>query len=294
MAKSKNSPVGRRGFLKGAAVGAAAALVAKPQIAKAQDQGAPRNATASTPNTIELARETGGWAEEGRYASRVVTRPGSDFMVDVLKSLNIEYLGANPGSTFESLHESLINYGPKPNTMPEFLTCTHEESAVAMCHGYYKIEGKPMMALIHGDIGLQHASMAIYNAYADRVPVFMIVGNHADGAERAAGVQSLHSAQDLGELVRDYVKWDDEPYSLQHFADSTVRAYKIAMTPPMGPTLIVANNEIQSHPISETNLRIPKLTMTTPPAGDMAAVADAAKMLVNAERPMIVTQRHAR
>ena len=292
MAKSKKSSVGRRGFLKGAAVGAAAALVAKPQIAKAQDQGAPRNATASTPNTIELARETGGRAEEGRYASRVVTRPGSDFMVDVLKSLNIEYLGANPGSTFESLHESLINYGN--NKMPEFLTCCHEESAVAMAHGYYKIEGKPMMALLHGDIGLQHASMAIYNAYADRVPIYMVVGNHADGARRNPGVESYHSAQDLGALVRDYVKWDDEPYSLGHFAQSAVRAYKIGMTPPMGPTLIVANHEIQSDPIKETNLRVPKLTPTAPPQGDTGAVAEAAKMLVGAERPLIMAERAAR
>jgi acetolactate synthase-1/2/3 large subunit len=290
MAKSKKNSFGRRGFLKGAAAGAAA-LMAKPKLTEAQEAAAPGNGSA-VPPAARLARENG--AARPQASARVIERPGSDFMVDVLRTLNIEYLAANPGSTYESLHESLINYGPTPNSMPEFLTCTHEESAVAMCHGYYKIEGKPMMALIHGDIGLQHASMAIYNAYADRVPVFMMVGNHADGAERAAGVQSQHSAQDLGLLVRDYTKWDDEPYSLQHFADSTVRAYKIAMTPPMGPTLIVANNEIQSHPISETNLRIPKLTMTTPPAGDMAAVAAAAKMLVNAERPMIVTQRHAR
>src|SRR5579864_8479855 len=294
MAKSKKTSVARRNFLKGAAAGAAA-LVAKPQPASAQ-QTAQRgvNASAPIPTEAALKREAPPETEGGRGfdSSKIIEHPGSDFMVDVIKSLKIDYLGSNPGSTFESLHESLINYGD--NQMPEFLTCTHEESAVAMAQGYYKIEGKPMMALIHGDIGLQHASMAIYNAYADRVPVFMMVGNHADGAERAAGVQSLHSAQDLGLLVRDYTKWDDEPYSLQHFADYTVRAYKIAMTPPMGPTLIVANNEIQSHPISETNLRIPKLTMTTPPAGDMAAVADAAKMLVNAERPMIVTQRHAR
>jgi thiamine pyrophosphate-dependent acetolactate synthase large subunit-like protein len=287
MAKSKKGSVGRRGFLKGAAAGAAA-LVAVPEVTKAQQQGGSGGAQA--PSGATLAREAGN-ARPGP-TSRVIERPGSDFMVDVLKTLNIEYLGSNPGSTFESLHESLINYGN--NKMPEFLTCCHEESAVAMAHGYYKIEGKPMMALIHGDIGLQHAGMAIYNAYCDRVPVYMVVGNHADAAERAPGVQSIHSAQDLGALVRDYTKWDDEPYSLGHFAQSAVRAYKIAMTPPMGPTLIVANNEIQAHPISESNLRIPKLTMTAPPAGDMAAVADAAKMLVNAERPMIIPERYAR
>ena len=115
-------------------------------------------------------------------------------MVDVIKQLGIEYLTANPGSTFESLHESLINYGH--NTMPEFLTCCHEESAVAMAHGYAKIEGKPMMALIHGTVGLLHASMAIYNAYADRVPIYMVVGNHADAAARSGGPLSPACARD--------------------------------------------------------------------------------------------------
>jgi acetolactate synthase I/II/III large subunit len=286
MPKSKKTSFDRRGFLKGAAAGAAA-LVAKPQLGQAQTP--PPENGGPVPPAAQIARETGAPPQP---ANRVIERPGSDFMVDVLKTLDIEYLAANPGSTFESLHESLINYGN--NKMPEFLTACHEESAVAMCHGYYKIEGKPMMALIHGDIGLQHAGMAIYNAYADRVPVYMVVGNHADGAERAPGVQSLHSAQDLGALVRDYTKWDDQPYSLGHFAESAVRAYSIAMTPPMGPVLIVAGNEIQSHPAPPENPRIPKLVMTTPPAGDSAAVAAAAKMLVEAERPMIITQRSAR
>ena len=157
--------------------------------------------------------------------------------------------------------------------MPEFLTCCHEESAVAMAHGYAKIEGKPMLAVMHGNIGMQHASMAIYNAYADRVPIYMIAGNHADGAERSAGVASLHSAQDIGALVRDYVKWDDQPYSLGHFAESAVRAYDIAMTPPMAPVLIAANYELQAHRNLQGDLRIPQLSRTAPPQGDSGAVA---------------------
>ncbi|HYV63330.1 MAG TPA: thiamine pyrophosphate-dependent enzyme, partial [Bryobacteraceae bacterium] len=286
MAKSTKRSVGRRGFLKGAAVGAAA-LAAKPELAKAQQ---PAGRGAPTPSGSAVARETG--AARPAASARVIENPGSDFMVDVFKTLNLEYLSANPGSTFESLHESLINYGD--NKMPEFLTCTHEENAVAMAHGYAKIEGKPMMALIHGDIGLQHAGMAIYNAYCDRVPIYIVVGNHSDGAERNPGVQSYHSAQDLGALVRDYTKWDDQPYSLGAFAESAVRAYKIAMTPPMGPVLIVAGAEIQSHAMEGNRPRIPKLVMTSPPAGDMAAVNEAAKMLVAAERPMIIPERYAR
>src|SRR5580698_4051717 len=300
MSKSKKTSVDRRGFLKGAAAGAAA-LVAKPQLADAQQaqaaaetgsqtaQNRGANGSAPPPTQVALARETSG---RPGGSARVIEHPGSDYMVDVIKSLNIDYLAANPGSTYESLHESLINYGD--NKMPEFLTACHEESAVAMAHGYAKIEGKPMMALIHGDIGLQHASMAIYNAYVDRVPIYMVVGNHSDGARRAPGVQSLHSAQDLGALVRDYTKWDDEPLSLGHFAETAVRAYSIAMTPPQGPVLIVCNNEQQADPIQGTPPRIPKLTMTTPPAGDLAAVQAAAKLLIAADRPQIIAQRMAR
>src|ERR1700730_2476184 len=232
MSKSDKTSVGRRGFLKGAAAGAAT-LAVKPATVHAQ-QARPRNGSA-TPNATTLASETGAPVGEDSD-SRIVEHPGSDFMVDVLKSLNIEYCASNPGSTFDGLHESLINYGD--NKMPEFLTCCHEESAVAMCHGYAKIEGKPMMALIHGTVGLQHASMAIYNAYADRVPIYMVVGNHADAAVRGAGVQSYHSANDMRALVRDFTKWDDAPQSLGPFGDAAVRAYKVAMTPPMGPVLV--------------------------------------------------------
>jgi thiamine pyrophosphate-dependent acetolactate synthase large subunit-like protein len=213
-------------------------------------------------------------------------------MVDVIKSLGIEYCASNPGSTFDGLHESLLNHGK--NTMPEFLTCCHEESSVAMAHGYAKIEGKPMMALIHGTVGLQHASMAIYNAYADRVPIYMVVGNHADSAARGAGVQSYHSANDMGALVRDFTKWDDQPVSLGAFGDAAVRAYKVAMTPPMGPVLVVASHETQTEPNREPRLRVPKLVMTSPPAADEEAVAEMAKMLVAAQSPLIISERTVR
>jgi len=200
----KKVPVGRRRFLQGAAV-SAAALVAKsaPMVAgDAQDSTPPRSAA---PPNAQLAADTD--PPPRRAAARIVEHPASDFMVDVIKTLGFEYVAANPGSSFEGLHESIINYGS--NTMPELLTCCHEESSVAMAHGYAKIEGKPMLAIVHGNIGLQHASMAIYNAYADRVPVFVMAGNWRDAGSRANGVNSYHSAQDMALIVRDYVKWDD-------------------------------------------------------------------------------------
>jgi acetolactate synthase-1/2/3 large subunit len=218
---------------------------------------------------------------------------GSDFMVDVLKSLGFEFVCANPGSNFRGLHESVINYGG--NQSPEFITCCHEESSVAMAHGYAKIEGKPLCVFAHGTVGLQHAAMAIYNAYCDRVPVYIVLGNTLDATKRQPGVEWAHSVQDAAAMVRDYVKWDDMPVSLEHFAESAVRAYKIAMTPPMLPVVLVTDSELQENPVREgAPPRIPKLTLAAPPQGDSGAVAEAARMLVAAQNPVIVVDRAAR
>ena len=163
-----------------------------------------------------------------------------------------------------------------------------------MAHGYAKIEGKPMMIMAHGTVGLQHASMAIYNAYADRVPLYIVLGNILDVNFRRNNAEWVHSVQDAASMVRDFVKWDDTPVSLGHFAESAVRAYKIAMTPPYEPVVIVADGALQEEPVAEKNLRIPKLVMSAPPQGDSAAVQEAARMLVAAENPVIVAGRVAR
>jgi acetolactate synthase I/II/III large subunit len=272
---------GRRGFLKGASLMAGAAPIALAQQAF-QTQLA-QNSTAAAAGETDKA---------GHVEVLTNDRPGADFMMDVIKSLGIEYCAANPASTCRGLHESMINYGG--NRMPELLTACHEESSVAMGHGYAKIEGKPMIAMVHGTVGTQHAAMAIYNAYCDRVPAIVILGNEMDSVARRSFVEWTHSAQDAAVIIRDYTKWDDAPASLQHFAESLVRAYKIAMTPPMGPVAIVASGKLQEEPIEERNLRIPKYIATTPPQGDSRAVAEAAKWLVNAENPVIVAGRLAR
>ena len=295
MPRSKKGSVTRRGFLKGTAAGAAALVgpgMTNSAIAQTA-QAAQSRTTTPLPNAALIAAETS--PPPPRADVYTTDRPGSDFMLDVIKSLGFDYVAANPGSTFRALHESIINYGG--NRSPELLTCCHEESSVAMAHGYAKIEGKPMMIMAHGTVGLQHASMAIYNAYADRVPVYIVIGNVADGPWRRSDVEWAHAVQDAAAMVRDYTKWDDAPISLRQFADSAVHAYKIAMTPPMGPVVMVADAVLQEEPVSEEDrrrLRVPKLSMTTPPAGDSAAVADIAKILVAAENPLLVTGRSAR
>src|ERR1700730_2293017 len=286
MEQPKNESIGRRRFLKSAAAGATA-LAASSRIAVARQSDPPRAGTAQPmPKEAETGTSSG-------LDVLTADRSGSDFMVDVLKSLGFEYVSANPGSSFRGLHESWINYGG--NHGPEFITCCHEESAVAIAHGYAKIEGKPMAVLTHGPVGLQHASMAIFNAFWDRVPIYLIVGNMLDETMRRPGVEWDHSAQDVAAIVRDCLKWDDLPVSLQHFAESSARAYKIAMTPPMAPVLLVADGELQENPIAEeTTFHGPKLTLAAPPVGDSASVAAAARLVVAAENPVIVVERAAR
>jgi acetolactate synthase-1/2/3 large subunit len=163
-----------------------------------------------------------------------------------------------------------------------------------MAHGYAKIEGKPMMIMAHGTVGLQHASMAIYNAYCDRVPIYIVLGNILDVNYRRGNAEWVHSVQDAAAMVRDYTKWDDTPVTLGHFAESAVRAYQIAMTPPYEPVVLVADGALQEEPITEKNLRIPKMVMNAPPQGESAAVKEAARMLVAAQNPVIVAGRVAR
>ena len=277
--RGRDQNLSRRGLLKGATMAGVAALSA-PRETRAQ----PRPAGPITPAPNPAM-------ESGRPPEMPIVQgsSGSDYMADVIKSLGIEHVACNPGTSFRGLHESLINY-----LKIDWHTCLHEEASVAMANGYAKIEGKPLLVLAHGTVGLQHASMALYNAWCDRAPVYMMVGNTVDATKRAPGGEWVHSVQDAAAMVRDYVKWDDLPGSLTHFGESAVRAYNIAMTPPTAPVLLVLDSEMQDGSIPpHQKLVIPKLPKIAPLIGDPGAVAEAAQLLVNAANPVIVADRYA-
>ena len=265
----------RRTFLKGAAA-ASAAVAAATRIAAAAD---------ATPEAAKPAAKL--------PSETFITRPGSDFMAEVLRAIGLQYVAINPAAGFRSLHESIVNHLGNKN--PEIITCLHEESATGIAHGYAKAAGKPMGVMVHGTVGLQHASMAIYNAWCDRVPLMVFGGNGVDANTRRPGVEWIHSAQDPAALVREFVKWDDQPASLQHFAESAVRAYKYTLTAPMEPVMICVDMDVQEEPVEHADkLRVPKVTRVSQPQGDTAALRDAAKLLVAAQKPLIIADRAAR
>ncbi len=287
MAKSQKTSVGRRGFLKNAAAGAAgaAALVTSTPLVDAQTpanrakQAAPAGAPA--PTEAQLFREAGN-IRPPAVEVRKITRPGSDLMVQTLKDLGIEYAAANPGSSFEGFQESVINYGNPPNVMPEWITALHEESAVTMAHGYAKAEGKPMLAALHGTIGIQHAAMSIYQAYYDRVPVVMVAGNDVDFIP-------AHTAIDMAGMVRSFTKWDAQPNTVEDALVAIQRAYNEAITPPMGPTLVVLSSEIQK--LNSPNVQIPTYKPPQMPAIDTTTAGEIAKSLLAAQNPRIAVGR---
>jgi acetolactate synthase-1/2/3 large subunit len=214
---------------------------------------------------------------------------GSDVVVDLMKAFDIEYAAFNPGATFRGIHDSIVNYGG--NYRPEVIFCNHEEISVAVAHGYAKAKGKPMIAIVHNMVGLQHASMAIFNAYIDRVPIMVLGGTGPMNTKRRRPrIDWIHTALVQGNQVRDYVKWDDQPYSLEDVPDSFIRGYRLATTEPMAPVYINYDADIQEDSIAAP-IEIPDIRRYAPPAPMQAnpeALRKAAELLVNAQAPLIV------
>ncbi|MBI2358704.1 MAG: thiamine pyrophosphate-binding protein [Deltaproteobacteria bacterium] len=214
---------------------------------------------------------------------------GSDVIVDLMKAFDIEYAAFNPGATFRGIHDSIVNYGG--NYKPEVIFCCHEEISVALAHGYAKAKGKPMVAIVHNIVGLQHASMAIFNAWCDRAPIMVLGGTGPMNTKRRRPrIDWIHTALVQGNQVRDYVKWDDQPYHLASVPESFIRGYRIATTEPMAPVYINYDADIQEDPVQEP-IEIPDASRFAPPAPTQAnpeALSRAAELLVGAQSPLII------
>ena len=219
----------------------------------------------------------------------MAARYGSDLIVDLLKALDIEYVALNPGSSFRGIHDSLVNYNGNRN--PEIVLCCHEEIAVSVAHGYAKAGGKPMAAIVHNVVGLQHASMAIYNAWCDRTPILVMGGTGPmDTSKRRPWIDWIHTALVQGNLVRDFVKWDDQPGGVGAIPNSIMRGYRIAMTEPKGPVYLCFDVDLQES-LLEKEIPVPDPKRFRPPAplqADQDAIKEAARLLAGAQQPVVL------
>ena len=215
----------------------------------------------------------------------------SDLIVYMLHELGVDYVALNPGATTRGINESLASYGG--NRSPELITCCHEELAVAVAEGYYVATGKPQVALVHDIVGLQHASKAIYEAWLNRAPVIVMGGTGpVDASHARPWIDWIHTAQVQAQLVRDYVKWDDQPLGAQSVAESILRAYQMAMSEPRGPVYLCFDVELQESLLPQ-GFELPDLArfkLPATPSGDADAVAQAAKLLLEAEWPVLIVE----
>jgi len=220
---------------------------------------------------------------------------GSDAVAELLSRLDLPYVAMVPGASYRGLHDSLVNY--LGNTGPQMIVCLHEEHAVAIAQGYAKVTGRPMLVALHANIGLLHATMAIYNAYGDRVPMVILgAAGPADAAKRRPWIDWIHTSADQAALVRHYVKWDDQPASVQAAVDSVMRGYVLTQAEPSAPVYVCLDTELQEDPI-ESPVTIPdpdRYPVPLPPAPDAGTVGDLAAALRDAERPVLMIGRAGR
>ena len=218
---------------------------------------------------------------------------GSDLIVDLLLRFGVEYAALNPGSSFRGLHDSIVNYG---GNRPEIIQCPHEEVAVGLAHGYAKVTGRPMAAIVHDVVGLLHGSMAIYYAYLDRVPVLVLgATGPMDITRRRPNIDWIHTAVAQGSAVRDYTKWDYQPVGAQDVAESFARAYRVATTDPQGPVYLIYDAGFQEARLEhEVELPDPARVRPTSLAPDPQAIEQLAGWLVGASNPVVVTEHVGR
>ncbi len=217
-------------------------------------------------------------------------RWASDVIVDMLHMYDLPYASMNPGASYRGLHDSIVNYG---QDTPYLMLCQHEEIAVEIAHGYAKASGKPMVAIVHNLVGMLHATMAVYYAYIDRAPVFIIgATGPMDETKRRPRIDWTHTANVQGEAYRNFTKWDYQPAVVDGVPESFARAYGVMMTEPQGPIYMCYDAWLQEAPLNHDVALPPADAMKVPApmAADAKALAQAAEMLVKAKHPVIIAE----
>ena len=217
---------------------------------------------------------------------------GSDVIASAIREQGFPYVCLNPGVSYRGLHDSLVNY--LGNAEPEMLVCLHEEHAVAMAQGYAMVTGKPLAVIVHSNVGLMHATMAVFDAWCARVPVVMFgATGPVDAVRRRPWIDWIHTTADQGALIRDYSKWDDQPGSPEAAVDSVRRATTIATTRPCGPTYVNFDAAIQEMELDEWPelYDIAKFSAPAPTAPAPAELAQLLDILGAADNPLILAGR---
>lgn len=250
---------------------------------------------ASSPTAAPATERALNPAERPAGLAQAQALFGSDAIAETLRALNIPYLALNPGASFRGLHDSLVNH--LGNTRPQLLLCLHEESAVALAHGYAKVTGRAMAVAVHANVGLMHASMSVFNAWCDRMPLLLLgATGYLDAARRRPWIEWIHTARDQGALIRDFTKWDDQPGSPAAARESLLRAQWLTECAPQAPVYVNLDVAVQEQALPQP---LPAIDPShfQPAARTGAAssqIAQLATLLKQARHPVILMGRVSR
>ncbi len=214
----------------------------------------------------------------------------SDLLVEFLHQQGIDKVAFNPGASFRGVHDSLV-HRDNADMAPDIVMACHEEIAVALAHGYHKASGRHMAVFVHANVGLLHASMAIFNAWCDRVPLLVLGGNGpVDAGLRRPWIDWIHTSQNIESVVKDYVKWCDQPIGQRATVESLYRAFKLMNTPMHAPVFVALDFAVQEQPL-ESGVRLLPATATEGtrlPALGGADLEHLTERLKEAQLPVLV------
>ncbi|MFF0038999.1 thiamine pyrophosphate-binding protein [Streptomyces mirabilis] len=214
----------------------------------------------------------------------------SDLVVEFLHQQGIDKVAFNPGASFRGVHDSLV-HADNAEIAPEIVMTCHEEIAVAVAHGYHKASGRHMGVFVHANVGLLHASMAVFNAWCDRVPLFVLGGNGpVDAGKRRPWIDWIHTSQNIESVVKDYVKWCDQPLGQRATVESLYRAFKLMNTPMQAPVFVALDFDVQEQPLEDGVRLLPERATEAArlPALNGADLDDLTGRLLAARLPVLV------
>lgn len=173
---------------------------------------------------------------------------GSDLIASAICAQNFPYICLTPGSSYRGLHDSIVNHSG--SKAPKMVVALHEEHVIAIAQGYATVTDKPLVTFIHSNVGLMHATMGVFDAWCARQPVVIIgATGPVDATRRRPWIDWIHTTADQASLIRNYIKWDDQPGSAAAAVESIHRASMIARTRPYGPVYVNLDVSIQETPL---------------------------------------------
>jgi acetolactate synthase-1/2/3 large subunit len=211
-----------------------------------------------------------------------------------LAERGVEYVLANAGTDFAPIIEALSRHPGRNRKYPRVITVPHENVAVAMAHGYYRVSGKPAVVMVHVTVGTGNTICGLMNAARDNVPMLLAAGRTplTETGHAASRNRSIHWGQEMfdqGGMVRELVKWDFELRAGQPVESVVDRALDIAMSEPCGPVYLTLPRELLANPAVAPRRDTVRPLGATAPIPSMAAVEEAAAILSDAAFPLILT-----